>query len=69
MESSWVYDELEQVRNCHAAFHWGLLPGLAYAGLACHILRGKEPWTLSNEEVRVYELTRSIVKRSAATSL
>ena len=48
MEGSWVYEELKQVRNCHAAFHWGLFPGLAYAGLACHILRGAEPWTLGN---------------------
>jgi len=48
MEESWVYDELKEVRNCHAAFHWGFLPGLAYSGLAAHILKGKEPWTLEN---------------------
>ncbi|GMI20932.1 hypothetical protein TrRE_jg3602 [Triparma retinervis] len=49
MEESWVYDELKSVRNCHAAFHWGFLPGLAYSGLAAHILRGNEPWTLTND--------------------
>ena len=49
MEESWVFDELREVRNCHAAFHWGFLPGLAYSGLAAHVLKGKEPWTIKNE--------------------
>jgi len=45
MKSSWVYDELREVRNCHASFHMGFLPGMMYTGLATHILKGKEPWT------------------------
>jgi len=48
METSWVYEELKAVRNCHAAFHYGFLPGMMYAGVAAHVLRGNEPWTLSN---------------------
>lgn len=48
MMSSWVQKELYEVRNCHGAFSkWGFVPGLAYSGLAAHILKGKEPWTLS----------------------
>ncbi|EJK62072.1 hypothetical protein THAOC_17330, partial [Thalassiosira oceanica] len=47
MEKSWVYDELREVRNCHAAFSkWGVGGGLAYAGLAAHVLKGREPWTI-----------------------
>lgn len=47
LESSWVHDELYEVRNCHQAFaKWGIGGGLAYTGLAAHLLKGKEPWTL-----------------------
>jgi len=48
MEESWVWEELKEVRNCHASFHWGFLPGLAYSGFAAMILKGREPWTLTN---------------------
>eukprot|EP00043_Microstomoeca_roanoka_P002362 m.37892 g.37892 ORF g.37892 m.37892 type:complete len:613 (-) comp11437_c0_seq1:242-2080(-) len=50
MENSWVFEELKAVRNCHQAFHYGLLPGLAYSGVAAWVLRGKEPWTLPNDK-------------------
>ncbi|GMI28617.1 hypothetical protein TeGR_g7802 [Tetraparma gracilis] len=50
MEESWVWEELREVRNCHACFHWGFLPGLAYSGLAAMILKGNEPWTLTNDK-------------------
>ncbi len=43
---SWVWDELHRARNVRPAFHWGLLPGLAYAGLDTYLLRGRAPWTL-----------------------
>ncbi|KAK1736521.1 electron transfer flavoprotein-ubiquinone oxidoreductase [Skeletonema marinoi] len=47
MEKSWVYDELKEVRNCHEAFsRWGVGGGLIYTGIAAHITKGKEPWTL-----------------------
>lgn len=47
MEKSWVYDELKEVRNCHAAFsRWGVGGGLLYTGLAAHVTKGREPWTL-----------------------
>lgn len=46
LEGSWVYDELKRARNSHQAFHYGMLPGLAHAGLTLHVTGGKEPWTL-----------------------
>eukprot|EP00934_Nitzschia_sp_Nitz4_P002995 Nitzschia sp. Nitz4//scaffold47_size129522//56961//58856//NITZ4_003551-RA/size129522-processed-gene-0.11-mRNA-1//1//CDS//3329552800//2985//frame0 len=47
LEDSWVYKELYEVRNCHQAFEkWGVGGGLVYNGLATHITKGKEPWTL-----------------------
>lgn len=39
--------ELYQARNIRPAFHWGLLPGLAYAAFDTYIARGKAPWTFS----------------------
>lgn len=49
LESSWIYDELYQVRNCHQAFaKWGIGGGLLYNGLATHITKGREPWTLEH---------------------
>jgi electron-transferring-flavoprotein dehydrogenase len=49
LESSWIYDELYEVRNCHQAFaKWGVGGGLVYNGLATHITKGREPWTLEH---------------------
>jgi len=49
LENSWIYDELYQVRNCHQAFSkWGVGGGLAYSGIAAHVTKGKEPWTLEH---------------------
>jgi electron-transferring-flavoprotein dehydrogenase len=49
LENSWIYDELYQVRNCHQAFSkWGVGGGLVYTGLATHITKGREPWTLEH---------------------
>lgn len=48
LKSSWIGDELKQVRNSHAAFHYGLLPGMIHTAFSCFITRGSEPWTLTN---------------------
>lgn len=49
LESSWIYDELYQVRNCHQAFEkWGVGGGLLYNGIATHVTKGREPWTLKH---------------------
>ena len=46
MRASWVWDELYRERNIKPAFHWGLLPAMAYSGLDTLLLRGRAPWTL-----------------------
>jgi electron-transferring-flavoprotein dehydrogenase len=46
LAASWVWPELNAVRNIRPGFRWGLWAGLAYAALDTYILRGKAPWTL-----------------------
>ena len=45
LEASWVWPELQSVRNIRPAFRRGLWAGLVYAALDTYILRGKAPWT------------------------
>ena len=49
VEDSWVMEELKEVRNCHAAFHWGTVPGMIYTGASTFFLKGREPWSIRNE--------------------
>ena len=53
MENSWVFEELHRVRNTHAAFEKGVLPGLVHAGFTGLFTKGKEPWTLRHKCVRI----------------
>jgi len=47
LRSSWVWEELSQVRNVRPAFaKFGMWGGLAYSALDTYVLRGKAPWTL-----------------------
>jgi electron-transferring-flavoprotein dehydrogenase len=49
LENSWIFEELHQVRNVHQAFaKLGVGGVLVYSGLATHITKGKEPWTLTH---------------------
>ena len=49
VDASWIREELYQVRNCHEAFsRWGVGGGLLYTGVAAHVTRGAEPWTLEH---------------------
>lgn len=48
VESSWVRDELEAVRNVRPAFRWGLSAGLLNAALESSLVRGRFPWTYAN---------------------
>jgi len=49
VKKSWINDELYQVRNCHEAFaRWGTGGGMIYTGLATHLTKGHEPWTLEH---------------------
>lgn len=60
IESSWVKDELYEVRNCRQAFSkYGVFGGLLYAGFASHISKGKEPWTFSHYETDASKTNRA----------
>ena len=52
VNNSWIRDELYQVRNSHEAFaRWGVGGGLIYTGMATHITKGREPWTLQHTKL------------------
>jgi len=61
IEKSWVYEELKVVRNSHASFHYGMLPGLMLTGASTWVFKGREPWTISNEKTDA-EKTRPIAE-------
>ena len=45
LKKSWLWEELQQVRNCKPSFKAaGLLSGLPYSAVSL-FLKGKEPWT------------------------
>ena len=47
VQKSWVWEELQSVRNVRPAFSkWGRWGGLAYSGIDTYLFRGKAPWTL-----------------------
>jgi electron-transferring-flavoprotein dehydrogenase len=49
LKASWVWPELEQVRNIRPGFaKWGLLGGMANAALETYVTRGKSPWTMAH---------------------
>lgn len=48
LKNSWLWPELEAVRNVRPAFHWGLWPGLIYSAIDQYLFKGKLPWTLKH---------------------
>ncbi len=46
LEASWLWAELQGVRNVRPAFKWGLWGGLLLSALDTYIFRGRAPWTL-----------------------
>lgn len=48
IKSSWVWDELYQIRNVRPSFNTrlGIFGTMAYTGLFPFLMGGKEPWTL-----------------------
>lgn len=50
LKSSWVWEDLHEVRNVRPSFNTrlGVWGGMAYSGLDTLILRGRTPWTLHN---------------------
>ncbi|ATN85850.1 electron transfer flavoprotein-ubiquinone oxidoreductase [Coxiella burnetii] len=49
LKRSWVYKELNRVRNLRPAFRKGLWAGLLYSAFDQFILRGKAPWTFHHQ--------------------
>lgn len=47
--NSWLFSELNKVRNVRPAFKWGLLGGLVYGALEEYVFKGKAPWTLRHQ--------------------
>lgn len=58
-KNSWIFDELNEVRNLRPSFHnpLGLWGGIAYSGVDSLILKGRVPWTFHNK-VEDYEATK-----------
>ncbi|GAB6031806.1 hypothetical protein CHUAL_010208 [Chamberlinius hualienensis] len=58
LRNSWVWAELQQVRNVRPSFHGrlGLYGGLIYSGTVYMTLKGKEPWTFSHGGADAYKL-------------
>jgi electron-transferring-flavoprotein dehydrogenase len=46
LQQTWLWQELDSVRNIRPAFRWGFWAGLAYSALDTYVLRGKAPWTM-----------------------
>lgn len=63
LKNSWVWQELQQVRNIRPAFRWGLWPGLIYAAIDTYIFRGKAPWTLHHQKPDHAHLTQAALAK------
>lgn len=48
LRASWVWEELQRVRNIRPGFKWGLAPGIINAAWETYITGGRSPWTLSH---------------------
>lgn len=48
IRQSWIWKELDAVRNIRPGFSLGLWAGLANAALEAYVLKGRGPWTLSH---------------------
>ena len=48
LRESWLWKELDSVRNIRPAFQYGLAAGILHGALSSIVLRGREPWTLHN---------------------
>jgi electron-transferring-flavoprotein dehydrogenase len=50
LRESWVWEELNQVRNIRPSFaKWGMWGGLAYSAVDTYVFRGRAPWTFHNK--------------------
>ncbi len=65
LRASWIWDELERVRNVRPAFRWGLWAGLAHAAIDSYLLRGRAPWTFRHRPDHVALETARKARRIA----
>jgi electron-transferring-flavoprotein dehydrogenase len=49
LKQSWLWRELNQIRNIKPAFKWGLWAALAYGAFDSLVLRGRVPWTFHHK--------------------
>jgi electron-transferring-flavoprotein dehydrogenase len=49
LRRTWLWDELERVRNIRPSFHKGLYAGLLYSAIDTYVLRGRAPWTFRHK--------------------
>ena len=65
LKSSWLWQELSDVRNIRPGFaKWGMWGGLANAAVDTYMFRGRAPWTLHNRHADNETLDKAA--RSAA---
>eukprot|EP00210_Caulerpa_lentillifera_P005473 g5233.t1 len=60
-QNSWLFEELNAVRNVRPLFRYGLLMGMLSSAVHGVLLRGSEPWTFKNR-FQDHELTRPAKK-------
>ncbi|KAG0091904.1 hypothetical protein BGZ93_005311 [Podila epicladia] len=50
VKESWIWKELNEIRNCRPSFHTplGNLGGVIYSGIDTILLKGRTPWTFHN---------------------
>lgn len=56
LRTSWVWEELEKVRNIRPGFRHGLYAGLLHGAIDTFLFRGGAPWTLRHRFVCILEL-------------
>ena len=61
VQSSWIADELEQVRNFHQGFEHGLIPGLFHTGVQM-VLGGRDPFGDRLRNVPGHERMRKLAE-------
>jgi electron-transferring-flavoprotein dehydrogenase len=61
VKSSWIYQDLYEVRNLRPSFHTslGIWAGIAYSGIDTLFLKGRTPWTLRNPKISDAQATKS----------
>ena len=49
LKKTWLWRELYRARNIGPAFHWGLLPAIAYGAIDTYLFGGRAPWTFGHK--------------------